>query len=85
MHRSYRVLLLHLITLSDTPHSVGLLWTTDRPVAAASACAIHDTRMKQISMPLARFELAVPPNDLQLAYALDRVAKWIGLLSEPCH
>ena len=28
-----RRLLLHLITLNDTPHSVGLLWKRDRPVA----------------------------------------------------
>jgi hypothetical protein len=26
----------HLITLRHTPHSVGLLWTRDRPVAETS-------------------------------------------------
>jgi hypothetical protein len=28
--------LFHLITLRHTPQSVGLLWTTDRPVAETS-------------------------------------------------
>jgi hypothetical protein len=30
------VFVFHLITLKHTPHSVGLLWTRDRPVAETS-------------------------------------------------
>jgi hypothetical protein len=37
-HFSCTALLFHLVTLSDTPHSVGLLWTRDRTVADTSTC-----------------------------------------------
>jgi len=35
LHRRCRGLLLHLVTLNDA-HSVGLLWTSDQPVADTS-------------------------------------------------
>ena len=35
-HCTCRGLLLHLVTLIDTPHTVGLLWASDRPVAETS-------------------------------------------------
>ena len=84
-HCSCRGLLLHLTTLNEATHSVGLPWTRDRPVTPASSCAIHGIRKRQIFMRLARFEPSVPPSDRHQVYALDRLAKWIGLLSEPCH
>jgi len=39
---------------TDTPHSVGLLWTSDRPDAA------HNTHNRQTSIPLAGCETTVP-------------------------
>ena len=35
-HCRYGQLLLHLVTHNDAPQSVGLLWTSDRPVAETS-------------------------------------------------
>jgi hypothetical protein len=38
------------ITLLDTPHSVGLLWTSDQPLAETSTWE-HNTHKRQTSMP----------------------------------
>jgi len=43
---------------TDTPHSVGLLWTSDRPVSETSPWQ-HNTHKKQTSMPPAGFEPTV--------------------------
>jgi len=37
-------------THTHTPHSVGLLWTSDQPIAETSA-SIHNTQTRQASMP----------------------------------
>jgi len=57
---------------SDTPHSVGLLWRSDRPVAA------HNTRKRQTFMPPAGFEPAIPASELQQTHALERDTTEIG-------
>jgi hypothetical protein len=51
-----------IITMNKThthTHIVGLLWTSDRPVA--ETCTLqHTTHNRQTSMPLAGFEPAMP-------------------------
>jgi hypothetical protein len=70
-------LIFHLLTLKDTPHSVGLLWTRDRPVAETSTWQYkHCTR--QISMPPLGFEATIPASARPQTYALDRAATGIG-------
>jgi hypothetical protein len=36
---------------SDTPHSVGLFWTSDQPRAETSTCRKHNSHKRQTSMP----------------------------------
>ena len=65
-HRRCIGLLLHLITLSDThtnarARAVGLLWTSDQPVAETSN-QLHTTFPRQTSMPAAGFEPAITAN-----------------------
>jgi hypothetical protein len=57
---------------SDTPHSVGLLWMSDQPDAT------HNTHKRQISMPPAGFEPAIPARERPQTHALDRTATGIG-------
>jgi hypothetical protein len=45
------VVYFHLITLRHTPHSVGLLWTRDRPVAETSAWQHTHSQGKKIHDP----------------------------------
>jgi len=59
---------------SDTPHSVGLLWTSDRPVAA------HSTHDRQTSIPPAGFQPTNPASEWLQTHALDRAATVIGRL-----
>ena len=42
---------------SDTPHSVGLLWTSDQPDAETATYTKHNTHKRQISMPQRDFFL----------------------------
>jgi len=60
---------------SDAPQSVGLLWTSDGPVAETSTWQ-HETHTtdRQTSMPPARFEPAIPASELPQTHALDRAA-----------
>ena len=62
-------------THSDTPHSVGLLWTSDRPEAETST---WQHTIRQASMPPAGFESSIPTSERQQTYALDRAAAGIG-------
>jgi hypothetical protein len=64
---------------SDTPHSVGFLWTRDRPDAETSTCTTHDTHKRQTSMPPTGFEPAIPASERPQTHALDRAATGIGL------
>ena len=70
----------YMITLKDTPQSVGLLWTSDQLVAETSTWQ-HTQRNRQTSMPPAGFEPAVPVGDHPQTDALDRSATGIGLYS----
>ena len=56
---------------SDTPQSVGLLWTSDQSNAETSTSQ-HTTLTRQTSMPPARFESAIPASERTHTYALDR-------------
>ena len=52
----------------DTAHSVGLLWTSDRPVAETNAWQ-HTTLMSS-----AEFESEIPARERPQTHALDRTA-----------
>jgi hypothetical protein len=77
-HCRCRGLLLHLITLNDTYKFSRTPWKRNRPVAEGSACTTHNIHERQISMPPAGLEPAVPPSDQQQTYALDGAATRIG-------
>ena len=61
-----------------TPHSVGLLWTSDQPDAQTSTCTTHNTHNRQTSMPLVGFEPAIPARERPQTHALDDAANGIG-------
>jgi hypothetical protein len=50
---------------SETPHSVGLLWASDRPVANTSTWQHKNTHNELISMLPAVFEPAIPATQIQ--------------------
>jgi hypothetical protein len=50
-------------SFSDTLHSVGLLWTSDRPVSDSSTRTTQDTDKGQTSMLPVGFGPAVPPGE----------------------
>ena len=62
---------------TDKPHSVGLHWRTDRPVAKTSTRQ-HTTLIRQTSMPPAVFEPTVPANKRPQTHVLDRATSGIG-------
>jgi hypothetical protein len=63
---------------SDTPHSAGLLWTSDQPDAKTSNWQ-HIT-LKRDGYPLpARLKPATPGNERPQTQALDRTAAGIGI------
>jgi len=48
---------------SDTPHSVGLLWTSDQPDTETSICtSTHNTHNRVISMPPAGIRTRIPAS-----------------------
>jgi hypothetical protein len=63
-------------------HKVGLLCTSDQPVAEASTYTgqhkIYEHK-RQTSMPSAGFEPAIPATKRSQTYALDRAANGIGI------
>jgi hypothetical protein len=46
---------------SDTPHSLGLLWTNDQP--DAETCTWKNTQKRQTFVPPAGFEPAIPASE----------------------
>jgi hypothetical protein len=60
-------------------HTVGLLWTSDQPVAEASTYTGQHNR--QTSMPSAGFEPATPVTKRQQTYALDRAVTGISTIN----
>jgi hypothetical protein len=65
---------------SDTQQSVGLLWTSEQPIAETSIWQ-HNTHSRQTSIVLAGFDPTVPANERPKTHALDRTAIGIGSLS----
>jgi hypothetical protein len=60
---------------SDTPHSVGLLWTRDKPDREASTWQ-HRTLTRDGQQ--AGFEPAIPASERPQTHALDGAATGIG-------
>ena len=63
-------------TNTNTPHSVGLLWTSDHPDAETSTWQ-HTTVTKRLSMSRVGFELANPASERTQTLSLDRTATGI--------
>ena len=61
---------------SDTSHSVGLLWKSDRPGEETSTW--QHTPSQQTSMPPAGFEPAIPASERPQTHASDRVTTAIS-------
>ena len=59
---------------SDTPQSVGLLWTSDWPIAETSTCTTHNTHNRQTSILPAAFQPAIPTSEQPQTYALEWAA-----------
>jgi hypothetical protein len=51
----------HTIRHKDT-HTVGLLWTRDRPIAETATYTTHNKHNRRASMSSPRFEHAIPAN-----------------------
>jgi len=60
---------------SDTPHSVGLLWTSDRPLQRPLRYGIQ--HLQETFMPPAGLEPAIPASERPQNNALDRAATGI--------
>jgi hypothetical protein len=58
-------------------HTVGLLWTSDQPIAEAYTYTGQHKR--QTSMPSAGFEPATPATKRPQIYALDCAATEVGM------
>ena len=65
---------------SDTPDSVGLLWTTDQPDAETYTLTTHNTHRIQTNMLLQGFESAVPGSERPQTDTLDSAAFGIVFL-----
>jgi hypothetical protein len=63
---------------SDTQHSVGLLWTCDRPDAEIYLTT-HNTHSRYISMPPMVIEPAIPRRKRSQTHTLDRAVISSGL------
>ena len=72
------------ISYSDTPRSVGFLWTSERSLAETSSWQLttlttglflttHNTHYRQTSMPPVGFITTVPISEGPQTHALDRV------------
>jgi hypothetical protein len=70
-------------SLSDTPHSVGLLWTSDQPDIDTLPDSTQPTPDADIHAP-AVFEPAVPPTEWPQTCALDGAATDIGDINTFC-
>jgi hypothetical protein len=70
---------------SDKPRSVGLLWTSDRPVAETSTWQ-YTTLTRETYMPPAEFEPAIPASERQQTHTLDRTAtSYSAKVEKQCH
>ena len=73
------------ITHSDAPHSVGLLWTSDRLVAETSTRQHTTLTNRQTSLPQAGFKPTIPASERPQTYALDRAVTGIGNFTVPVY
>jgi hypothetical protein len=62
-------------------HSVGQLWTSDRPDAKTPTYKTHNTHNRQTSMHLAGFEPVIPASERPQTHASHRVATGLILLT----
>jgi hypothetical protein len=74
--RSRGFLIFRLITHKHTPHSVGPLWTRNRPVEETSTWQ-HKHCTRQTSKPPVGFEPTLPTSARPQTYALDRAVTGI--------
>ena len=58
---------------SDTPHSVGLLWTSDQ-----TDLTTHNTHNRQTTMPPTRFEPAILATEWPQYHSLDHASNELG-------
>ena len=65
-------------THSETQQSVGLLWTSDRPVAETSTLQHTTITKHRTSMPPAGYEPAILETELSQTHAIYRAANGIG-------
>jgi len=56
---------------SDTPHWVGILWTSDQPDGAISIWQNSTLNNRQVSIPAAGFEPTVPASERTQTHTLD--------------
>ena len=63
---------------SDTPQSVELLCTSNRPFAEPFYLTTRNIRNRQTSVPLAGFEPATPAGEQPHPHALDRAGTGIA-------
>jgi hypothetical protein len=71
----------HTHTQTDThkhTHIVGLLSTSDQPVAQTAICTTHNKHHKPTSMPSAGYEPAIAAIELPQIYASDVTSTAIG-------
>jgi hypothetical protein len=73
------------ITHSDTPHSVGLLSTSDQPISETNT--LQHTTVSRDRHPRhpAGFELAIPDSRRRQTHASDRAATGIGYYMSYVH
>jgi hypothetical protein len=64
-------------TITDTPHSVGLIWTSDQPVAETSTLPTHENT-QETSMFWVGFKPTIPDSEKLQTHALDRAVTGIG-------
>jgi len=57
---------------------MGLLCTSDQPVAWTATYTTYNVHKRRIFMPSAAFELAMPAVEVLQTYALDRTVIRIG-------
>ena len=81
-------LLIHEVTghtHNDAPQSVGLLWTSDQPVAETSTWQHTHTHNRQTSMHPVGFEPTISAGERPQTYALDRAGAgtYIHILPTP--
>ena len=67
------------ITHNDAPHSIGLLWTSDQPIAETRTCQHTTLTTDRHPRPLLEFEPTISAGERPQTYALDHPATGTGL------